>query len=94
MTNVQGDKTPARRQKLLKKFENIHEDRRRTMHEFADTVWISYGVRQILREHLNMRRIAPSSQRARPHVPEQQRVCDQQHGYHSQFSLIAGLSPL
>jgi ribosomal protein S25 len=52
--------------------ELIHEDRRQTIHELADTVGISYGVcQEILTEHLNLRRIAPSSrQRARPHVPE------------------------
>jgi hypothetical protein len=39
---------------------------------------ISYGVYQeILTENLNMCRIAPSLlQRARPHVPENHRVCD------------------
>jgi DNA-binding transcriptional ArsR family regulator len=40
--------------------ELIHEDRRRTIHELADTVWISYGVcLEILTENLNMRRTAP-----------------------------------
>jgi hypothetical protein len=40
----------------------IHEDHRRTIHELADTVAISYGVcQEILTENLNMRRIAPSS---------------------------------
>jgi ribosomal protein S25 len=35
--------------------EFIHEDRHRTIHELADTVGISYGVRQeILTENLNM----------------------------------------
>jgi hypothetical protein len=37
----------------------IHEDRRRTIHELADTTGISYGVCQkILTENLNMHRIA------------------------------------
>jgi hypothetical protein len=57
--------------------ELIHEDRRRTIHELADTAGINYGVCQgILKEHLNMRRIAPTSrQRARPHVPEYHTIC-------------------
>jgi hypothetical protein len=39
--------------------ELIHEDHRRTIHELADTVMISYGVCQvILTENLNMRRIS------------------------------------
>jgi hypothetical protein len=39
--------------------ELIHEDRRRTIHELADTVGLSYGVCQgILTENLNMCRIA------------------------------------
>jgi hypothetical protein len=50
--------------------ELIHEDRRRTIHEIADTAGVSYGVCEILTENLNMRRIA------RPHVPENHRVCD------------------
>jgi hypothetical protein len=38
--------------------ELIHKDRRRTIHEFADTAGISYGVcQEILTENLNMRRI-------------------------------------
>jgi transposase len=42
---VRGDQTPAKRQKMLKKIrELINEDRRRTIHEVADTVGISYGV--------------------------------------------------
>jgi transposase len=37
----------------------IQEDRRRTIHELADIVGISYGVcQEILTENLNMRRIA------------------------------------
>jgi hypothetical protein len=54
----------------------IHEDCRRKIHEFVDTVGISYGICQILAENLNMCRTAPSRQRARPHVPENHRVCD------------------
>jgi hypothetical protein len=39
--------------------ELIHEDCRRTIHELADTIGISYGVcQEILIENLNMRRIA------------------------------------
>jgi hypothetical protein len=54
----------------------INEDPRRTIHDFADTAGISYGVcQEILTEALSMRRIAPSSrQRAGPHVPENYRV--------------------
>jgi hypothetical protein len=76
--------------------ELIHEDRRRTIHELADTVVISYGVcQEISTENLNMLRIALSSrQGARAHVPENNRVCDQQHGYRSPFHLLVGLSPV
>jgi hypothetical protein len=36
----------------------INEDHRRTIHELADTIGMSYGVRQeILTKNLNMRRI-------------------------------------
>jgi hypothetical protein len=39
MTNIQDDQAPEKQQKLLKKIrELIHEDRRRTIHELADTV--------------------------------------------------------
>jgi hypothetical protein len=39
----------------------IHEDRRQTIYELEDTVWISYGVfQEILTENLNMRCIVPS----------------------------------
>jgi hypothetical protein len=39
--------------------ELIYEDRRRTIHELADTAGISYGVcQEILTENLNTRRIA------------------------------------
>jgi hypothetical protein len=41
--------------------ELINKDRRRTSHELADTVGISYGVcKEILTENLNMSRITPS----------------------------------
>jgi hypothetical protein len=55
----------------------IHEDRRRTIYELADTTGISYGVCQILTENLNTRCIAPSSQqRAHPHITKNHIVCD------------------
>ena len=56
----------------------IHEDRRQTIHELVDTVWISYGVYQeILTENFNMHHIAPSSgQCAHPYIPQNHRVCD------------------
>jgi hypothetical protein len=42
--------------------EFIEGDRRRKIHEFVDTVGISYGdCQEILTENLNMRLIAPSS---------------------------------
>jgi hypothetical protein len=58
--------------------ELINDDRHQTIRELADTIWISYRVREeILTENLNMRRTAPSSQQcACPHVPENHRVCD------------------
>jgi hypothetical protein len=45
---------------------------------WADTAGISYGVcQEILTENMNMHHTAPSSQQhARPHVPENHRVCD------------------
>jgi ACT domain-containing protein len=52
MTNVQGDLAPAKRQNTLKIQELINEDRRQTMYELADTVGISYGVCQIVKENL------------------------------------------
>jgi hypothetical protein len=46
-------------EKVRKIRELIHEDRRRTNLQLADTVGISYGVcQEILAENLNMRRIA------------------------------------
>jgi hypothetical protein len=58
--------------------ELLHEDRRRTIHELAGTVGISYGIcKEIVKENLNTRLIACSTrQRARPHVSENHRVCD------------------
>jgi hypothetical protein len=71
MMNVQGELAPAKQQKILKKFENSSTKTHRTIHELADTIGISYGVcQEILTENLNMRLIA------RPHVPENYRVCD------------------
>jgi hypothetical protein len=55
MTNIRATK----HQQNDRKYWFIHEDRRWTIHELADTVGISYGVCQgILTENLNMRRIA------------------------------------
>jgi hypothetical protein len=57
--------------------EFIHEDRRRTNYELGDIVGISNGVcQQIITENLNMRSITSLLQRARPHIPENYRVCD------------------
>jgi hypothetical protein len=58
--NVQGDKAPAKLQKMLKKIQElILEDRHRTIHEITDTVGISYGVcQEMLTENLNMHHIA------------------------------------
>jgi ribosomal protein S25 len=60
MTNIQGNQTPVKQQKMLKKIQElIHEDRRQTTHELADNAGISYRVcQEILRENFNMRRIA------------------------------------
>jgi hypothetical protein len=75
MTNVEGDQAPAKWQKKLKNFEN--SSTKTIVHQLTDTVGISYGVcQEILAENLNMRHIAPSWQRARPHVPENHSVCD------------------
>jgi hypothetical protein len=82
--SVEGDERSGRprtsqtRENVEKLREPIHVDRLRTIHELADTVGVSYGVcQEILTENVNMRRTAPSSrQRARPHVPENHRVCD------------------
>jgi hypothetical protein len=54
-----GDQAPAKWQNVEKNWELIHEDCRRTIHELADAVGISYGVcQEILTENLNMRCIA------------------------------------
>jgi hypothetical protein len=63
--SVEDDERSGR-PSISKTIENVeknreltHEDRRRTIHELADTVVISYGVcQEILTENLNMRRIA------------------------------------
>jgi hypothetical protein len=57
-------------------WELIHEDCRRTIHELADAVGISYGVcHETLTENLNITS-HPSSWRARPDISENHRVCD------------------
>jgi hypothetical protein len=58
--------------------ELIHEDRRWTFHELADTIGINYGVcQETLTENLAQPQLAPSSrQLTHPHVPENHRVCD------------------
>jgi hypothetical protein len=59
MTNVQGDQAPAKRQKMLKNRELIHEDCHQTIHELTGTIGISYGdYQETLTENLNMPRIA------------------------------------
>jgi hypothetical protein len=50
----------------------------------------SMSLQETLTENLKMSCTAPSSgQGARPHVPENQTVCDSQHGYRSPSSLFA-----
>jgi hypothetical protein len=57
MTKVQGNQATIDNDG--KNRELPHEDRRRTIRELVDTVWISYRVcQEILTENLNMRRIA------------------------------------
>jgi hypothetical protein len=52
MINVQGDHTSKTTENVEKIQELINEDCRRTIHELADTVWISYGVfKEILTEN-------------------------------------------
>jgi hypothetical protein len=59
MMNIQGDRAPAKRQKMLKNSRTINKDHRLTIHELADTVGISYGVcQEILTENLNMHHTA------------------------------------
>jgi hypothetical protein len=54
MTNVQGDKAPAKRQNVQQIREFIHEDHWGTIHELAGTAGTSYGVcQEILTENLN-----------------------------------------
>jgi hypothetical protein len=63
--SVEDDECPGRpstsktTENVEKNWALIHENRRRTIHELADTVWINYGVCQaILTENLNMHRIS------------------------------------
>jgi hypothetical protein len=64
--SVEDDECSGRRPSTSKMTENaenfrelIHEDRRRTIHELAYTVLISYGVcQEIITENLNMHCIA------------------------------------
>jgi hypothetical protein len=54
--------TSKTKENVEKICELIHEDRRQTIHELADTSGISYKVcQEILTENLNMCRTAPSS---------------------------------
>jgi hypothetical protein len=55
--------------------EVFNKDCHRTIHELTDTIGISYGDCQILKENLNMLHIAPSQKRASSHVPDH-KVCD------------------
>jgi hypothetical protein len=66
--SVEDDKVSGRpstskmTENVVKIREHINEDCRRTIHELADTIWISYGVcQEILTENLKMHHIAPSS---------------------------------
>jgi hypothetical protein len=63
--SVEDDERPGRlsinkmTENVDKISELIHDDHRRTIHELADTIGISYGVcQEILIENLNMHRIA------------------------------------
>jgi hypothetical protein len=61
MTNVQDDQAPAKRQKILKKFENSSTKTvaKQSMRSQTPLGWISYGVcQEILTENLSMRCIA------------------------------------
>jgi hypothetical protein len=89
MTNVQDYQAPAKRQKMLKKFENSST---KTIAEQSMSLqtplgWISYGVCQeiltVKTGTLAQPQLGPSSrQRACTHIPENHRVFDQQqHGY-------------
>jgi hypothetical protein len=56
---IKHHKTTENFEKIL---EFIHGDRRRTIHELADTVGMSYEVcQEILTENLNMGRVAAKS---------------------------------
>jgi hypothetical protein len=71
MTNVQGEQASAKGHKMLKKIEELIHGDCQTIHEFADTAGISYGVcQEILTENLKMRRIAPSSIRSQEYYFE------------------------
>jgi hypothetical protein len=79
MTNVQGDQAPAKRQKMLKKFENLSTKTiaKQSMNLQTTLGPVNGDFQEILTENLNMWCIAPSSQQcAGPHVPENHRVCD------------------
>jgi hypothetical protein len=55
MTNIQGDQSPAKQLKMLKKFENSPmKTVTEQPIELADHFGISYGVCQISTENLNM----------------------------------------
>jgi hypothetical protein len=67
IVSVEDDKRPGRpsTSKMTENVEKfrklIKEARRRTIHELADNVDISYAVcQELLTENLNMRRIVPS----------------------------------
>jgi hypothetical protein len=65
LMNVQGDQAPAKRQKMLKKIQElIHEDCHQTIHKLTDTVGMSYGV--YLTGDLN---------RKFEHAPQCRKVC-------------------
>jgi hypothetical protein len=68
--NVQGNQTMAKRQKMLKKFEN-------SLSSQTPMGSVMTFPQEILTENLNMRRTAPSTrQHACPNVPENHRVYD------------------
>jgi hypothetical protein len=61
--NFQGDQAPAKRQKMLKKFDNSSTKTIAKQSMSSQTLLGSVicGVFQILTENLNMRHIAPPS---------------------------------
>jgi hypothetical protein len=68
-----GRPSTSRTTENVEKYENLST--KTVAEQSMSPQTLSYGVCQILTENLNMRRIAPSSkQRARPHVPENDRV--------------------